>query len=306
MADKLYVAIATCGRSALLERTLQHIADCRKPDSYVATYVVENGRRDGIDEAVAAFDEGHRFRYLFHPQGNKSAALNRMLAEVDDGLIVFTDDDVRLTDDFLLRYDAAAQGSGAGRFYGGRTSVDYEAEPDAWLKEFLPRSAVGWDLGDSERDIDDSEYFMGFNWAASAQDLHALGGFNEEVGPGAASGSTGQETDMQRRLMQAGIGGRYLPDAMVWHYIPISRCTPDWILRRAYRRGVEKGRKRRLHDGVPSLARVPRWMITDTVKKGLKAALGQFSGAPRERFLRRFELYFQCGEMAGIRQRGDG
>ncbi|MBT8447998.1 MAG: glycosyltransferase [Gammaproteobacteria bacterium] len=306
MADKLYIAIATCGRSALLERTLRNIAECTKPDSYVATYVVENGRRDGIDEAVEAFPAEHGFRYLFHPQGNKSAALNRMLQEVNDGLIVFTDDDVRMNADFLQRYDGAVRGAGAGRFLGGRTSVDYEAEPDPWLKEFLPRSAVGWDLGDSERDIVEGEYFMGFNWAASAADLHALGGFNEEVGPGAAGGSTGQETDMQRRLMQAGVTGHYLPGAMVWHYIPTSRCTPAWILRRAYRRGIEKGRKRDMHDSVPTLMRVPRWMIVDTARKATGALLGQLRGSQREKFIRLFDLYFQCGELAGIRQRPAG
>jgi GT2 family glycosyltransferase len=83
--------------------------------------------------------------------------------------------------------------------------------------------------------------FLGFNWAAFAEDLHAVGGFDYRKGPGSPTKSVGQETDMQERLLQAGRHGRYVPGAMVWHYVPRSRCSPDWALERAYRIGVQWG-----------------------------------------------------------------
>ena len=78
--------------------------------------------------------------------------------------------------------------------------------------------------GGAETDFDRPD-FLGFNWAASASDLIRMGGFNEERGPGTVS--RGQETDMQERMLKDGMRGRYLPDALVWHYVPRARCSPE-------------------------------------------------------------------------------
>jgi GT2 family glycosyltransferase len=79
---------------------------------------------------------------------------------------------------------------------------------------------------------------MGFNWAAYLADLKAAGGFDYRKGPGAPTGSVGQETDMQRRLLRLGMRGLYLPEAVVWHYVAKSRCTPEWALAHAFRSGL--------------------------------------------------------------------
>ena len=54
-----------------------------------------------------------------------------------------------------------------------------------------------------------SPVFLGANWAAFARDLKEVGGFDPWFGPGSATGSTGQEQTMQRRLLGAGLHGRY-------------------------------------------------------------------------------------------------
>jgi hypothetical protein len=55
------------------------------------------------------------------------------------------------------------------------------------------------------------------------------------------TGGTGQDTEAQRRLRQAGVQGCYLPDARVWHLLREEYLQPDWILRRAYRQGLGWG-----------------------------------------------------------------
>ena len=90
---------------------------------------------------------------------------------------------------------------------------------------------------------------MGFNWCAFKRSILRVGGFNPERGPGTAS--RGQETDMQVRLLAAGVPGFYVPNAHVWHYVPKNRCSAEWALGRvrqtAVYSGVELSKRHRLH-----------------------------------------------------------
>ncbi|MBX3443025.1 MAG: glycosyltransferase family 2 protein [Planctomyces sp.] len=235
MASSLSVLIPTAGdRPDLLARSLRSLCECERPAGYHETVVVENGGRHGIEEAIRPFADTLHVRHLFDPWGNKSNALNRALASMRDGLIVLLDDDVRLSKDCLREYARAADGSESGFFFGGPTEVDFEAPPPHWLVGCLPASARGWRLGARESLGD--RCFLGFNWAAFLSDLTEAGGFDPQRGPGAAF--PGQETEMQQRLRTRGVRARYVPGALVWHYVPRERCTPEWVLKRHYRRSL--------------------------------------------------------------------
>jgi GT2 family glycosyltransferase len=95
---------------------------------------------------------------------------------------------------------------------------------------------------------------MGTSWAAFAEDLQAIGGFDWRFGPGAASGATGQESDAQRRLLAAGCRAVYVPQAMAWHYLHAEFLDPSWVLRRAYRHGLEWGIRRVQSSRLPATA----------------------------------------------------
>ena len=189
-------------------------------------------RRGGPQHPAAGF------RYLHHPRANKSAALNAALAEVpDDALVVFFDDDVRVDPGVLETYAEAARGTERA-FFGGTTRVDYETPPPAWLVRALPLSARGMDVGAA----DWPGWFLGFNWAARAGDLRAVGGFDPDVGPGSPTGALGQETTMQNVLKAAGLVAVPVPAAAVWHYVPARRASQEWVIRRRYQLGVSGGR----------------------------------------------------------------
>ena len=229
MAQNLYVVIATHDRPDLLKRTLESLAQCTQPETYRATAVVENGSKSGTEVIVRDHADALNARYLFTPKANKSYALNVALKHIDDGLIYFTDDDVRFHPEVLVRYAEAARGISGGVYFGGPTEVDYEERPPDWLIPSLPHSAKG-----GEQD-GDWEYALGFNWAAFATDVKGCGGFSEERGPGA--GNIGQETDMQKQLEASGVEQQFVDGARVWHYVPKERCNPQWLLRRYYRMG---------------------------------------------------------------------
>ena len=193
------------------------------------------------------------------PVANKCAALNRALEMLGGGLVFFADDDVRFSPQVLEEYSRAAQGVTHGCFFGGPTGVDYETAPPNWLKAYLPQSAVGWPEAGRVLDLaDPSQIFLGFNWAAFADDIKQAGGFNPLRGPGSRTGVLGDESEMQQRLASRGAQKVFVPDALVWHYVPSERCSAQWALRRRYGGGLEMGAAY-VYNG-PRILGYPRWM----------------------------------------------
>ena len=239
----LHLLIATADRSALLARTLTSLADCEMPASLASTLVVENGPPGGAEQTTRNADPRLRCGYMHVPTANKSVALNAALRELRSAFVFMTDDDVRFAPGTLMDYAAAAT-AGPGHFFGGPTKIDYEAAPPPdWLLEYLPPSARGW-CPTPDPSLPMELGFIGFNWGAFVEDLLEAGGFDAAHGPGSLMGSTGQETQMQKNLKARGVRPVFLPDAVVWHYVPASRCTHDWALRRSGRKGIEMGIRR--------------------------------------------------------------
>ncbi len=295
MAHSLHVVIATHERPKLLKRTLESLKRCSQPDIYQSTIVIENGSKAGTEAIVESYQDGLRAQYLYTPRANKSHALNQALKEVGEGLVVFLDDDVRLHSDVLRAYDEVATGVNEGLFFGGPTRVDYEVKPPDWIIEYLPASATGWPEGD----LPDQNTFLGFNWAAFVSDLKACGGFNPTVGPGTLS--TGDETEMQQRLRKQGADAVYVPEALVWHYVPESRCTPSWVLERGYRTGIGFGYM--LWDVSVSRWTYPLWVWKGFLKRiGILCWDGIF-GRKRERFGARYCFWEYLGKMRGAKMR---
>ena len=239
MAHNLYVVIATAGRPWLLERTLLSLSPCRLPPSYRQSIVIENGPVQVSEDIVKAHHTSLNTQYMYDPDANKSNALNKALDILDDGLVVFMDDDVRVDPDILNAYHEAAAGTECGFYYGGLITVDYEQEPANWLIPYLPASARGWNIEDATTGT--GIPFFGCNWAAFVGDMKQIGGFDISRGPGSETDSMGEETTAQLHLYDLGIKAQYVPDAVVAHYVPKKRCTPVWVLKRLYKKGVTDG-----------------------------------------------------------------
>lgn len=259
----LTVVIPTCERNGLLRRTLESVAKCNFPTAYRRLLVIENGKQSGAEQVTREFTGAFGAEYHFCSQGNKSASLNHCLELVNDDWLVFLDDDIRADSRLLEAYYRAFRESGRRTFFAGPMSVDYECKPPDWLLPFLPRSARGWEWREG-RPIDEA-VAMGCNWAASAEVLRELGGFDTRLGPGGTTGGAGQEAEMQKRFLKCGMSGRFVSDARVWHYVPADRCSVGWTLRRGYRNGItrgvwNKGAGTRVWLGVPAWA-VKTWCL---------------------------------------------
>lgn len=303
-AKRLLVVIPTHGRSTLLKRTLLSLMACDLPaDVGVALVVVENcadGEKGDAEAQLVALNAPFDAYYRFHPEGNKSAALNMVIKEFCGDFVVFLDDDVRLDRRFLIAYADALKFDAGGAFYGGGVEVDYEQMPPIWLRRYLPPSVAGWhpDFYESRSGV----AFLGCNWAAWAHDLLAVGSFDPKYGPGSSTSATGQEGQMQQRLRHAGLEPRYLHDAVVWHYVPADRCSPDWIVDRARKMAVSSALRVPAEKVGKTLCGAPLWLWRQLFIRGISwvflVPFGQ-----RLSFRRRFKLSESLGALSGFRQR---
>ncbi len=245
------VLIAAHGRPELLRRTLESLAAVDDVEELAQVIIVENGPVAELEGVTLEFGDFLPIKYRYTSEANKSLALNLGLQHAPDGLIILLDDDIRIGTDLVSAYRAAMMETRCGAFFGGPFAVDYEMAPDATLLPYMTASTKGWTLGNEDRWIARGTHFLGCNWAAYRSDLLAIGGFDPNHGPGSPTGATGQESDAQRRLAARGLRGRYVWRAKTWHRVTEEQITPDWILARRRRAGVELGQ-------IIS-ARYPRW-----------------------------------------------
>lgn len=299
--SRITVIIPTHARSSLLERTIESVTQCAAPDDRaVQICVVENGSREGVEQLLEKMSSPFPLVYCFHAEGNKSAALNSVLPQLRDDFIIFLDDDVRVHPQLLRLYAAASQDGPGKVFFGGGVLIDYERVPPAWLLRYLPPSAKGWNPPATE--LGPREHFFGCNWAAYAAHLLSIGGFDANFGPGARSGATGQETVMQKRLRSTGLRPVYLPDAVVWHYVPAARCSPDWALQRARKMAasvamrIPEAKMRRIVLGRPL------WLYRELLESLAAVALSSLMNRDK-RFAARFRLSECRGAFDGLQER---
>lgn len=237
------IVLPTAGADlALLTRTLETLAASELDSGVVETVLVDNGERRSEISLDPKTQERLRLRREHIPIRNKSGALNHVLPSLKGDLVLFLDDDVRVGLGWSSALLSAAGAYGDRHFYGGWMGVDYAEDevPPEWLLQYLPLSAKGFELGPRPCAVE-RPVFMGCNWAAFRTRLLAVGGFSTRFGPGSTTGAVGQEATMQMALLRDGFGGRYVPAARVWHWVPPERCSPDWTISRVRRVGMQAG-----------------------------------------------------------------
>ncbi|GGG80124.1 hypothetical protein GCM10007415_10630 [Parapedobacter pyrenivorans] len=242
---KFVVLIACHSSSESIYSTVKSLSSVHIPAGFDRVIVIENGDKPALDTSILSAVDKMPISCYFTKQKGKSTALNIAIEAYvpDDYFIIFTDDDIRFNPNWLIKYAKAFEREGRGHFFGSSLGVDYEETVDQALLASLPPSARG---------VDDSTYrkrpdraFLGCNWASHKDDLMKAGLFNPNFGPGSKTGATGQEAEMQDRLRKLNLKPVLIEENLVWHYVPLEKCTIEWAMQRAERTGLERFRRKK-------------------------------------------------------------
>lgn len=289
------VLIPTHKRVKLLERTVDSLLTCIPPKGRnVRIIVIENGGQHGVREILLKKEGWTRPEYFFCEKPNKSEALNSVLPHIQEHFAIFLDDDVRVDQGFLQAYSEGVSDQTGGSFFGGGMLIDYERKPPSWLIDYLPLSAKGWHP-DTYSGAGAGLAFMGCNWGAFVSDIENAGQFNALFGPGGTSIGPGDEQQMQNALIASGVKPLYLPKAIVWHFVPASRCSQWWAIKREFWNSISYG-----FEKIESSEGIPPWLKNNAKKQFLKLCRSALWATPQERFIMAHKLAELLGNIRGV------
>jgi GT2 family glycosyltransferase len=177
-----------------------------------------------------------------------------------------------------------------------------------WLKSELWGFLGHLDYGDEEVPLDElKKPFFGGNMAFRREVFERVGEFNPDLGRKGAKLHGGEEVDLFRRMLEAGMRVVYAPDAIVEHVIGSEKLKKTYFRRLHFASGhtwavCREDLNTRTIVGIPLFLLPQLWRSVSTyLREGFEQG---FANA----FRREMNIWFLLGFMRGrllIRQ-GDG
>jgi len=232
------IVICTHDQADALERTLLGIFGLVLPANCKwELIVVDNHCADHTVEICQKYERLIPLRYLREERLGKSHALNSGVAAARAELILLTDDDVDVAPGWAAAMLAAAEANPDADFFGGKVLSRWQGVPPAWFVENADLLGTNprLDLGDTTARYmrGDEPRFIGANLAFRASLFRSNFTFRDEIG-GTGAGEKGAhaqpgELEWQRRLLDAGHDGIYVPEALVHHRDPPWQMTEKYV-----------------------------------------------------------------------------
>ncbi len=266
-ATRLDVLVPTHNRGALLEGAVRSVLRAvPAADLQVHVTVICNHCTDDSLERIAALqaEMPGRISCIVERRRGKSRALNAGIAATSGELIAMIDDDEEVGQQWV---QAIAKSFADSRldFIGGPYVACWDTPPPAWV----PRDYLAV-LGSADNGSIAKDYGTGFqgilkggNAVIRRRTLARVGLYAAHLGPGGFSRLFScEDEEMYLRLLESGARGRYVPELIIQHYVPISRLTPGYYRRWCLWRGVSRGLMDHRHPlPVPYFAGVPRFLV---------------------------------------------
>lgn len=199
--------------------------------------VVDDGSRQPLSPAVEEAASGGTIpvRAVRTEPAGLNAARMAGVASTEGEIVAFLDDDVLLDEGWagaVARAFAAERCAGLG----GRVTLSFAGREPRWIE--AQRSLLGeLDLGAEPRWLDGDRLPIGANCAVLRSELERVGGFRAGLDRVGASLTSNGDTELFRRLRDAGGRLRYVPAAHAVHRVPPERLTLGYLRRRARAQG---------------------------------------------------------------------
>lgn len=267
------IIVASFDRAASLERLLAGVAEHFVKSSYRFEVLVANNARDEsvarqLDGVIAKFAEAQpeRFRRIREAAPGKCRAQNRAIAQAQGKVLVFFDDDVQVTPNWL---DAA------GEFFHGQPH--YHAMqgpilmPEPWRTDEkflrLHRQYRTINFVQYPETIGDLFTLTGANMAMRREVFDKVGLFNEALGPGCSGIS--EDVEFAQRLTQNGLRIGYQHKAGVLHDVDLERLSEKFFRQRH----EQQGRSRLIYKKQSMLSIVSN-LTRSTLQLGCYSVIG--------------------------------
>lgn len=233
-APEVSVVLSTYNRAdrlpAAVDALLNQIGDV--PYEVI---VVDNNSSDDTAEVVRriAADAGNRVRYAFEPRQGLSHGRNTGIALARSPIIAFTDDDVRVSSDWIVQLRRAFDAHPDAGYVGGRVLPSWLSSPPAWLTtaHWAPLALQDYGPDPLVSGRERAVCLVGANLAFRKRVFDRVGFFTASLGRVKEGIGSTEDHDMQLRAWRAGMCGVYVPSLVSY-----ADVTPDRLEKRYHRR----------------------------------------------------------------------
>lgn len=245
--------ITTFNRASFLRDTLLSIASLRTPpDLAWNVLIVDNNSTDDTRSVVMAATAWFPvpLTYMFEGRQGKSNALNTGLEAISSSIVLFSDDDVRLPEDWLEAAVGPLLQQPDVAYVGGPVHPLWSGTPPRWLHQ-SPKAAgvlAILDYGPQPFCFEDRRLIpLGVNMAVRRSLIETVGGFHAALGRSGRSLLGQEQAEFFARCRAIGARGLYVPAMHLNHLVPANRLSLRYFLRWWFWKGVSQARWHRMH-----------------------------------------------------------
>lgn len=251
--------ICTYNRSKYLNETLKSLQECTLGDYTVELLVVDNNSTDDTAQVVKYHQElnGQKnvlISYVKENQQGLSYARNRGIVESKFDQIVFVDDDIRATENFVEGWYKFFKNKPEAEAVGGKIHVQFDCPKPKWSSYFILSLFGFHDLGNNHKLYPINSYPFGGNMGFRKLIFNSVGNFNTKLGRKGKNLGANEEKELFRRIRTNNKRIFYNPEALLYHRIDEKRATHDFIKKQAI--GLGNSYKIEIQNGVTTLPSV--------------------------------------------------
>jgi glycosyltransferase involved in cell wall biosynthesis len=227
------VVLSTFNRAAVLPRALASLLDQDVAPARYEVIIVDNNSSDETRQVVESFVvRAVNFRYVFAPRQGLSHARNAGIAASRSPLIAFTDDDVRVSRDWISTVVRLFAAHPEAACVGGKVLPNWSGTWPAWLTREHWGPLALLDYGDVPFHVSAGRRLclIGANSAYRREVFDEVGLFAPHVQAVGREVAT-EDHELLLRLWRAGGQGLYAPDLIV-----VSDIAADRMHRHYHRR----------------------------------------------------------------------
>ncbi|MEC9093686.1 MAG: glycosyltransferase [Planctomycetota bacterium] len=296
---KISVAICTWNRSRLLDQTLESISKLKIPPKLDWELIVvdNNSTEPAVPFVLADWRKKLPLKILIEKEQGHSAARNCAVNHSSGDYIIWTDNDVLVSENWLSGYVEAFRNHPEMAFFGGEIKPRFEHPRPAWIQETWKICSPVFatrELGETAIELGLDRLPYGANFAIRA-DVQRRFAYDTQWGRKKTSMVGEDEVAVLRQVIQDGGRGLWVPGAKLEHFIPPDRATPQYIAAYYFGQGYAKAFK-----GKTNRPRILTW--ADAVLSSLSYQFHRRLSRPKTWVSKLVHSNLCWGELSGLRE----
>jgi len=237
------VIVPSYGGPETLKATISSLQNQNLNKAQYEIIVIDNGFNPEFKRWINEYTKSvlPKVRYVQEARTGLHNARHRGVHEAKADIIVYIDDDVIVSPNWLMAIVDAFGNDPLIGCIGGRILPKWEITPPSWVIEQIPSWYLSLlDLGDDRKELIWPEGVFGCNMAIRRSTLYETGGFNPDAfGERKLIWFRGDgETGLHKKIFDIGYKVIYEPKAIAYHCINKSRMKENYFNRRAFDQGI--------------------------------------------------------------------